>query len=626
MSSLLSKDEVQTITLNAKFVHKYGDQSFFLAEINNVAARLQSQPFLGFFVRYHDILTPQRYTWSRVRRVVLMESLQEGSAPSSSFVWRGKVFWIAIVVEAVRGGEDASSGAKGGNVDSEDEVLVTLPQLSNTAPTEEEVAAFCIASERRRSTECYTDGPLSLAADRVGKLGSGPTTAGPGGDSTTPLRHFLPTPQQIQLLGQYRKQCFAHHQWTAEEIEESKQLRRRFSSIGVAAAPVQTVAFEHQQRAEAKQTAVASPGSGAGSLPASQSVRGEVALSQFSAVAPTPSSATPATPLGSPLSPFLPRSLLRLHQQQQQLAADGAPSFSQISLPELSMSQPVVEDERAMQHRKRLREAEESFFQYISNEGRSSYLNKIAAITRRNSAINAERRRRGIANERRLERKGNLLESRGLWITDDKERASQADDYIKSQSGDSAGAKKPDDVAKPAPATAAANTAVVGGLAAAAAGGAVGAVASAAATGGPATEAADGHATAEDLFLDYFKTYYSAQRISFNGCTDSLLDDDADVAAVLQERKTTGAEAGDPPSPADRPNGTAAAAVTADTHLDRRRRAGRILLPNRLRCDVEDKSGSGSGAGDHCATSPNWITAQLVHRSTVRMAKRERKE
>ncbi|RNC30628.1 hypothetical protein TcCL_Unassigned06853, partial [Trypanosoma cruzi] len=78
----------------------------------------------------------------------------------------------------------------------------------------------------------------------------------------------------------------------------------------------------------------------------------------------------------------------------------------------------------------------ESFYAYVSDEHRSAYMKKIAQITLKNYERNKLDRLRGIANEKRLDRKGNLLESGGLWIVDDQVRAQLARMYQIEQDGE----------------------------------------------------------------------------------------------------------------------------------------------------------------------------------------------
>ncbi|KAK7201673.1 hypothetical protein NESM_000232200 [Novymonas esmeraldas] len=678
---ILTKEELQTITLNAKSVHKYGDQAFFPAEISHAATRIGDQSFLNFFVRYHHRHAPERYLWSRVRRVVLLEDVMAAdstgtAAPplvtSPTVEWRGKTFWICFAVEAVEPRGATTSPASSEAATTAEEEFVVLTQLSNTVPTDEEVLAFCVASADRRPTQVYVDGilgeapvPPPVLPDAVANT-EGESAVGPGepaSASTQPPaspdpRAFVPTPRQVELLRRYKKQHLTHHQWTEEEIEESKVLRQRYSSIGVAAAPVRTVAYVQQHRVEERKQqqqqqrqrhaeVAASQGYGAtqrtevdltqehGEAAAAESAGGVITATQtqhssLSVVAPTSPSAA-ASPTDTPLSPFLPRGMLRAQQHQYQhqhqhhrsalvaptaaasafehrvpaedpsstlVLGDGASLLqSQLSVsqtpPPPPVSQPPADAAVGLsQHLSQLRAAEDSFFHYISDEKRSAYLNRLADITKRNSDTNANNRRRGIANERRLERKGNLLESRGLWVTDDKERAGKAEDYVKAQAGESSStANKKDESAAATAAAAAASSAVT--------------------RGGTTGDGADTGKSAEDSFVERFNAYRAAQSLSFAGCvTAGALeggdgDDDDDLGRLLQ---TATAAAADTARSASHASAAAAAPAASGGFV---RRLGQRLLPNRLRTEPG---------------SPSLVLAQLVHRSTVRMAKRAREE
>jgi hypothetical protein len=658
---LLTKDEIQAITLNAKFVHKYADQVFFTSEVNNAAQRIGEQPFLNFFVRYHHRDAPERYTWSRVRRVLLLEDAiaaaqVSGVAPPATTAtvdWRGKIVWVCLAVEAVESelhhtaSHAAGASSAAASTEAKEE-LVMLSQLSNTVPTEEEILAFCVASANLRPTERYVDGVHGDATVMPPVLAD-PATSEPNGTTATETlegvavesptslnpRIFLPTARQVTLLQQYKKQHFTHHQWSEEEIEHSKALRQRYSSIGVAAAaPVRTVAFEQEHRVvERRQQRQQHQHSTAGGIvaPASpvRALLSEVEVTQdplsgqasasdltaaagmaengyaatqtqrstVSATPQPPSSPSSATISDAPLSPFLPRSLLRHQQQQQQHlqqkplddSLPATPSFTQTLSPSQAQTQvamgqgdeistPSTSSLTALsQHLSQLRAAENSFFKYVSDEKRSQYLNRLASITLRNSQTNASNRRRGIANERRLERKGNLLESRGLWITDDKERAKQAEDYVKASVSGSADVQKEEGRA--------AKNAVVGS---------------------GAGEGSDTAKSAEDVFVEKFKAYHDAQQISFADCADDLLSGaDADIELILKA-----AAAAAPANDSSEKNATNTA--NGASNIGRmNRRAARRLLPNRL--NTEERS-------------PLSVQAQLVHRSTLRMAKRVREE
>ncbi|GET87117.1 hypothetical protein, conserved [Leishmania tarentolae] len=670
---LLTKEEVQTITLNAKSVHKYADQAFFPAEINEAGKRIGDQPFLNFFVRYHRRHAPEQYSWSRLRRVLLLEDVMAAQEPGTSPIvtfptieWRGKLFWVCFAVEPVHP-QPSSSATRNDAV--EEEEIVTLPQLSNTVPTDDEVLAFCVASANQRPTEVYADGVLGDAPAvqpvllEPGEVASAAQSVShntlqrlEGVDDVNQVpaaaaaalnpRAFVPTPRQVELLRQYKKQHLAHHEWTEEEIEASKMLRQRYGTIGVATAPVRTVTYiqhhrveecrqQQQQQQHQRQALLSSSSAGAATKSLNASQATEVDLTQepvsstptgngdvcamtqtqrstLSVVAPSSqSTATPA--MDTPLSPFLPRSVLRAHQQQQQQQHATAPlalnqhlpasdpsavlilgDGASASLSPLSASKaPPPETQTQTQaslppgspmelsrHLSQLREAEEAFYQYISEKSRSASLNRLADITKRNSETNTRNRRRGIANERRLERKGNLLESCGLWITDDKERASKAEDYVKAQAGDPSSTRKNNDSTTSA-------SVAAGGVA-----------------------AGDGVGTsksAEDVFVERFKAYYDAQRITFTNCADSnVFSDggDADIDPLLQ----AAAAVSDAGPESDKAHLSHSAGTVMEA-MCLGRRPVRRLLPNRLRTEE---------------STPALVQAQLVHRSTVRMAKRPR--
>ncbi|ESL11761.1 hypothetical protein TRSC58_00481 [Trypanosoma rangeli SC58] len=133
-------------------------------------------------------------------------------------------------------------------------------------------------------------------------------------------------------------------------------------------------------------------------------------------------------------SPATPQS----QTQSQEFSGSGASladltaaTFSGASLE----SSPLLSQE-VLQRWERSKRDAESFYAYVSDDNRSAYLTKIAQITLKNYERNKRDRLRGIANEKRLDRKGNLLESGGLWIVDDQVRAQLARRYQIEQDGE----------------------------------------------------------------------------------------------------------------------------------------------------------------------------------------------
>ncbi|CCW64251.1 unnamed protein product [Phytomonas sp. EM1] len=98
----------------------------------------------------------------------------------------------------------------------------------------------------------------------------------------------------------------------------------------------------------------------------------------------------------------------------------------------------------------------EAFYHHVSDPQRRAYLDKIAAITRRNAQRNRQNRLRALEEARRLQPGGGLSESGGLWITDDAQRAAkaalykaekEAHDGLVKAAGDGGGNKKGKDEA-----------------------------------------------------------------------------------------------------------------------------------------------------------------------------------
>lgn len=503
---MLSEATIKAITLRAPVVHLHADQVYFPKEINALGATLKGQPYLNFFVRYRVSSGSGEGThrWSRIVKVVSIAdttsmdgarngisshgapaSSQMGSpltlqlpevggaegcqaannispAATDSIVWRGKVFWCALVVVG-------------------EERPVYLPRLSAGRPTDAEIEAFCLhqATHNPQEVYDYTTGPEKM-------------TGVPEGGH--PPRSYIPTDAQAQQLAAFWQSNIVAHKWTEEEIDSSTALKTRLSHTGAAAAPVAaTLNHLHNYRLATKlmsredaeaghlsATAAArqpkgrkgpsyaaapfmSRRLGGYSSPPHSPIVGVMSqLSSFSSPQqpkdedsvsvpspiPTPNAATN--------SPFLPKRL-RDQQRSSQCFTSG-PASSQFtpttttlssiqSMMLLGASQRSGDDLRSTQGDESLiedttftqwqetAEKERQFFAYANNEQRAEYINKVAAITLRNRDLNRKNRLRGIESEKRLQRVGNLNESAGLWITDDKLRACKAAEYKAAMEG-----------------------------------------------------------------------------------------------------------------------------------------------------------------------------------------------
>lgn len=77
------------------------------------------------------------------------------------------------------------------------------------------------------------------------------------------------------------------------------------------------------------------------------------------------------------------------------------------------------------------------FFSYVSNLERDRSSLKVSALTQSNQIHNRKQALLGLENQSRLKRSGNLLESAGLWVTDDGKRAEMAYRYTSRTAADS---------------------------------------------------------------------------------------------------------------------------------------------------------------------------------------------
>nr|CCC91511.1 conserved hypothetical protein [Trypanosoma congolense IL3000] len=395
---LLNEQELSVITLKSPFVYEHGDLSRFMQCMNGFP--------LQFFVRYRSSQEdPSQYRWSRVLKVVRRQaavattgvnagpnpSLAEvgSSAPVVPLRWKEKKFLIALVVEG-------------------EEKCVELPRLSSNLPTEKEVIAYCVR-RAGRDVEGENEGDTQ---------------------ERSALRKQLPTSDEIQKLRAFRQKIIENHQWTPEDIEQARELNEEMGRVGASSVPARLTVNAVSNMQLESQLSIASSHRAVDHLAAAMERRNAVSF-------PRLQSQLPAGAIQSQAPLSLESQLTGDHQYGIAISGlDGSPQLLRGQTPELP---PNVLQE-VMKRWEECARHEEKFYRYVSNDERSAYLNKIASITQRNYEKNKQDRLRGIANERRLDRKSNLVESGGLWIVDDKLRAQLAAMYRSEQDGEAAAA------------------------------------------------------------------------------------------------------------------------------------------------------------------------------------------
>jgi hypothetical protein len=119
----------------------------------------------------------------------------------------------------------------------------------------------------------------------------------------------------------------------------------------------------------------------------------------------------------------------------------------QLTLPLLSQRTLSLEGKMTEDEHRRWVEAkrnEDLFSKYVSNPDRTMFLSLLATKTKENSLLNAVSIVRGAENEKKLQRKGNLVDSGGLWITNDEERLRTAKAHLDAEEAKKAGEEEKD--------------------------------------------------------------------------------------------------------------------------------------------------------------------------------------
>ncbi|KAF5221864.1 hypothetical protein ECC02_005030 [Trypanosoma cruzi] len=379
---MLSTEEIATITLKSPFVHEYGDTPYFRRCINEFS--------LQFFVRYRTSRDdPSQHRWSRLLEVVDRHTHGTDAASTSTTTkvaplqWKEKLFFIALRVEG-------------------EEKCVELPRLSSKLPTVEEVMEYCA----RRAESQLQEGRHGNEREDVDSV-KGVTA-----------RAQLPTVKEIAEMKAFRQNQIVNHHWTPDEVEAMREQNERLGRVGACSAPIRlTVTSLHNMRLETE-LGIASSRHMTGHTATAMERRSSTQLSLH----------------GHANSPATSQSPIR----SQSLRGSGA-SLADLTaspLPATPVEPSSLLSREVLQRWEESKRDAESFYAYVSDEHRSAYMKKIAQITLKNYERNKLDRLRGIANEKRLDRKGNLLESGGLWIVDDQVRAQLARMYQIEQDGE----------------------------------------------------------------------------------------------------------------------------------------------------------------------------------------------
>eukprot|EP00796_Vickermania_ingenoplastis_P008970 gene8970-6293_t len=290
-----------------------------------------------------------------------------------------------------------------------------------------------------------------------------------------------------------------------------------------------------------------------------------------------PPASQSAQPMAAPTGPRRPSTLLG--DSGMTLSAQAAADMmlgSHPSSPDMLRQQITPE---VIQQWETTRRNAESFSQYINDPQRRAYLQTAVRITEANRQENKKRRLLGMQNEKKLHRSGNLIESGGLWVTDDEVRAQKAVSYSNRASG--AGGE--DGAPKPSPGSGPGMAAAV-----------------------PAAPdaAADGAGEGEEVEAEVlaFRSQRAATVLSLGDVSEEWM---ARLASVSNSRSTTKGTGTPPPLPAS-------SLLLANRRLD----------PFRLLVDAgagasRTAVASASASPSPARLPPETIRAQLIHRSSL---------
>nr|CCC49072.1 conserved hypothetical protein [Trypanosoma vivax Y486] len=397
---VLPHDDLDALTLRSPFVYEYGDAPHFMHSVNNAP--------VCFFARYRSNKDDSNeHRWSRVLEVIPRSVGVHGKVHADGvkdsltvvpLKWNKKQFFIAFRIEG-------------------EEKCVELPRLSKVLPTEDEVLAYCA---RAAEGQLYNSAMESDKDKRTSEL------------AHLSPRQMLPNAVEIQHLRAYRLSAIVNRRWTPEDIALAREQNERMGRVGASAAPVRlTVTSMHNMLLES-QLDIASSSRAVGHVAAAMERRNSVRFSQCSTSSPmTPTGVSPAVGSTQTLS-----SATQLSGEANVMCSAAAKSTdvsSGVTLADLTSGMhPALSSEVIQESLRRWEESkrdEDRFYAYVSDKDRSAYMKKISRITQQNYEKNKRDRLFGIANEQRLDRKGNLMESRGLWIVDDDLRSQLAKKY-----------------------------------------------------------------------------------------------------------------------------------------------------------------------------------------------------
>jgi hypothetical protein len=423
-------EELNAVTLPPKFVHKFGDRPYFSTELNTLLRGEASSTVAG-----SSYFTPQQpaqiflkfksssdgYTWGRITDVVECED---------TYAWNGKQFRIKFAVQG-------------------EESLVSCVSISSKPLDQSDVREYLIrnttAAQHRKSDDVAADaGALRSDDDVVVDYTTLPSTEVCTQAKLVIQANIVRRPISEKDVASLEEYATAMHVYPGNlAVKHTNTMLgnlRAETKVGHTTSYHETgfSTKAHTRRLADKNNASVSlrGGGDASQLLSSQSQLSFTQLSQsqddFGSFATTQPMLSPA-----PESPF------------SQSAA--SPSSQQ----ELGSSQQLIDAARFLEAKRN----EEIFRDYIGAPERTGFVDFLAEKTRHNAALNAKATVLAMSNG--TKQKSNMIQSTGLWITDDAHRRQTAEQYLgtKGESGEEE--KKKDAAPKKASAAAAGGAAAV---------------------------------------------------------------------------------------------------------------------------------------------------------------------
>lgn len=416
-------EDLSAVTLHPKFVHKFGDRPYFSSELNllisgeltNVDGTASGSSYFTpqqppqIFLKFKS--STDSYTWGKITDVV------DGGEP---YTWSGKQIRIKFAIEG-------------------HESLVSCVSISAKPLDQTDIREYLIRrTARQHSTSDDRDAidgseVVPPVADEVQvDYNMLPTTAVCNEVKNVIQQRIVRRPitdTDVASLEEYASALHAYPGNLAVKHTNTMLANlREETQVGHTTSYHQT-GFSTKAHTRRLADRTLSDGNGGDFSQLSQGSFSQ--LSQSDLLTQEHFAATqPVLGSQSLLSPF-PASPSQVALTQSQYGASSSASL------------PRIDAARFMEARRN----EETFRDYIGAPARSGFVDFLAEKTRNNAALNAKAT--VLAMSKGTQQKSNMIQSTGLWITDDELRKQTAEDFASSR-GDSTDESKKAAQKKPA--------------------------------------------------------------------------------------------------------------------------------------------------------------------------------